>query len=188
MRGRLEYRNGEQITGNSKIFVPEKADYTFVSTDTHVDSTVKLGGKVVTQYGFTSEAPKSIETPDCKATIPQATACAALPVIQLHYRMDTSLLNEVAAGSRSTIALDASRAQGFTGDSRMAGAKFSVSYDDGATWKSVDVDRADDNSFKARFTNAKLSGSNGYVSIKAEVWDKAGNRTVQTVTRAYALK
>ncbi|MFB7225751.1 S8 family serine peptidase [Streptomyces sp. NPDC056227] len=183
------YRNGEQVDAtNSRMFVPEKADYTFVSTDTHADSTVKLGGKVVTEYNFTSEAPKSIETPDCKATIPQATACEVLPVIQPHYRMNTSLLNEVAAGKPFTVTVDASRAQGFTGDSRMAGAKFSVSYDDGATWKSADVDRADDNSFKARFTNADLSDSNGYVSIKAEVWDKAGNRTVQTITRAYALK
>ncbi|MFI6062382.1 S8 family serine peptidase [Streptomyces sp. NPDC051286] len=182
------YRNGEQITGTSGIFVPEKADYTFVSTDTHADSTVKLGGKAVTEYGFTSEAPTSMEAPDCKAVIPQATACETLPVVQLHYRMKASLLNEVAAGSHSTITVDASRAKGFTGDSRMAGAKFSVSYDDGATWKSVDVDRTDDNSFKARFTNAELSDSNGYVSTKAEVWDEAGNRTVQTVTRAYALK
>ncbi|MEU3481819.1 hypothetical protein AB0E66_27075 [Streptomyces sp. NPDC033753] len=52
----------------------------------------------------------------------------------------------------------------------------------------VDVDRVDENSFRARFTNAELSGSNGYVSIKAEAWDEAGNLTVQTVTRAYALK
>ncbi|OIJ94166.1 hypothetical protein BIV24_11505 [Streptomyces colonosanans] len=183
------YRNGEQIdVTNSKVFVPEKADYTFVSTDTHADSTVKLGGKVVTEYNFASEAPKSMEAPDCKAVIPQATACETLPVIQLDYRMKASLLNEVAAGKPFTITVDASRAKGFAGDSRMAGAKFSVSYDDGATWKSVDVDRTDDNSFKARFTNAELSDSNGYVSIKAEVWDKAGNRTVQAVTRAYALK
>ncbi|GAA3484774.1 S8 family serine peptidase [Streptomyces yanii] len=183
------YRNGERIdVPNAKLFVPEKADYTLVSTDTHADNAVKLGGKVVTEYGFTSAAPTSTATPDCKSVITQATFCEALPVIQPHYRMKTSLLNEVAAGSRSTVTLDASRAKGFTGDSRMAGAKFSVSYDDGATWKSVDVDRADDNSFKTRFTNADLSDSNGYVSIKAEVWDKAGNRTVQTVTRAYALK
>ncbi|MFF6841573.1 hypothetical protein ACFY8X_22700 [Streptomyces tanashiensis] len=182
------YRNGEQITNPATLFVPEKADYTFVSTDTHTDSEVRLGGKAVTEYGFTSAAPKSMEAPDCTSVIPQATACEALPVIQLHYRMDASLLNEVAAGTRSTITVDASRTKGFTGDSRMAGARFSVSYDDGATWNNVDVDRADENSFKARFTNAELSGSNGYVSIKVEVWDEAGNRTVQTVTRAYALK
>lgn len=182
------YRNGERIdVPNSMLFVPEKADYTLVSTDTHADN-AKLGGKVVTAYGFTSAAPKSMEAPDCTSVITEATACETLPVIQLHYRMNTSLLNEVAAGSQSTITVDASRAKGFTGDSRMAGAKFSVSYDDGATWKSVDVDHADEHSFKVRFTNAELSGSNGYVSIKAEVWDKAGNRTVQTVTRAYALK
>ncbi|GAA3484783.1 S8 family serine peptidase [Streptomyces yanii] len=183
------YRNGEQIDGpNPKIFVPEKADYTFVTTDTSTDNALKLGGKVVTEYGFTSAAPTSMEAPDCTSVIPAATACEALPVIQLHYRMKTSLLNEVAAGKPFTTTVDASRAPGFTGDSRMAGAKFSVSYDDGATWKSVDADRTDNNSFKAHFTNAKLSRSNGYVSIKAEVWDKAGNRTVQIVTRAYALK
>ncbi|MEE1813356.1 S8 family peptidase [Streptomyces sp. BE133] len=184
------YRNGERITDNTKVFVPERADYTLVSTDTRAadQEGVKLGGKVVTEYGFTSAAPKSMEAPGCTSAIPKATVCEALPVIQLHYRMNASLLNEVAAGTRSTVTVDASRAHGFAGGSRMAGAKFSVSYDDGATWKSVDVDRVDENSFSARFTNAELSGSNGFVSIKAEVWDDAGNRTVQTVNRAYALK
>ncbi|MFF0435586.1 S8 family serine peptidase [Streptomyces sp. NPDC004327] len=182
------YRNSEQITDTSRLFVPEKADYTFVSTTTHSDKTVKLGGKVVTAYGFTSTAPKALDAPGCTSVLPRATACEVLPVIQLHYRMNASLLNEVAAGTPFTITVDASHAKGFTGDSLMAGAKFSVSYDDGATWKSADVDRVDDNSFKARFTNAELADSNGYVSIKAEVWDNAGNRTVQTVTRAYALK
>ncbi|MFE2733983.1 S8 family serine peptidase [Streptomyces sp. NPDC059349] len=182
------YRNGEQVDDLKSAFVPEKADYTFVSTDIPTDNGVKLGGKVVTAYGFTSAAPTSMQAPDCASVIPDATACETLPVIQLHYRMKASLLNEVAAGARSTITLDASRAKGFSGDSRMAGAKFSVSCDDGATWKSVDVDRTDGNSFQAHLTNPERSNSNGYVSIKAEVWDKAGNRTVQTVTRAYALK
>ncbi|MFF2412113.1 hypothetical protein [Streptomyces sp. NPDC058092] len=184
------YRNGEQITDNTKVFVPERADYTLVSTDTRAadHGGVKLGGKVVTEYGFTSAAPKSMEAPGCTSAIPKATVCEALPVIQPHYRMNASLLNEVAAGTRSTVTVDASRAHGFTGGSRMAGAKFSVSYDDGATWKIADVDRVDENSFSARFTNAELSGSNGFVSIKAEAWDEPGNRTVQTVTRAYVLK
>ncbi|MFF0431618.1 S8 family serine peptidase [Streptomyces sp. NPDC004327] len=182
------YRNGEPVADTSQVFVPEKADYTFVSTDTHADKEVKLGGKVVTAYDFTSAAPKSMETPDCTSVIPAATVCETIPVVQLHYRMKSPLLNETAAGTPSTITVDASHPKGFTGDNRMAGAKFFVSYDDGATWNSATVDQADDNSFKVRFTNPELSASNGYVSIKAEVWDKAGNRTVQTVTRAYALK
>ncbi|WP_345036556.1 hypothetical protein [Streptomyces sannanensis] len=32
------------------------------------------------------------------------------------------------------------------------------------------------------------SGTDGLVSLRAEVWDSAGNRTVQTVLRAYVLR
>ncbi|MGW8883728.1 S8 family peptidase [Streptomyces sp. NPDC055749] len=184
------YRNGELITDTTQLMVKEKAEYRFVDTNTRPrDYTgVNLGNKVVTEYGFSSAAPTEMQVDNCKATVPAATRCEALPVVLLDYGMNTDILNRVPAGDRYSFTVDASRAKGWEGSTRMAGAKVSVSYDDGATWKSADVDRIDGNSFRASFRNAELADTNGFVSIKTEVSDDAGNRTVQTITRAYALK
>ncbi|MFD9540454.1 hypothetical protein [Streptomyces sp. NPDC060022] len=67
------------------------------------------------------------------------------------------------AGKRFGFTLTTSRQAGFTGDKDIAGAKVSASYDDGATWRDAGVRVGD------------------------EVWDDAGNRTTQTIKRAYAL-
>ncbi|WP_328908469.1 S8 family serine peptidase [Streptomyces sp. NBC_00234] len=184
------YRNGERITDTTQLLVKEKADYVFVDDNTRsTDYTgVNLGTKVRTEYGFTSAAPTEMQVDNCTATVPKATTCEALPVVLLDYGMNTDILNRVSAGQSYSFTVDASRSKGWEGSTKMAGAKVSVSYDDGATWKSVDVDRVDGNSFRASYRNADLAATNGFVSVKAEVRDEAGNRTVQTITRAYALK
>ncbi|WP_328754252.1 hypothetical protein OHA28_11230 [Streptomyces sp. NBC_00269] len=38
------------------------------------------------------------------------------------------------------------------------------------------------------FGSTRLAKTNGFVTLRTEAWDAGGNRTVQTVTRAYALK
>ncbi|MGW9130298.1 S8 family peptidase [Streptomyces sp. NPDC055681] len=184
------YRNGERITDNTQIMVKERADYLFVDENSRAKDYegVALGSKVRTEYGFSSAAPTEMQVENCKATVPAATVCEALPVVLLDYGMNTDILNRVPAGDRYSFTVDASRSKGWEDSTKMAGAKVSVSYDDGATWKSVDVDRIDGNSFRVSYRNAELAATNGFVSIKAEVKDYAGNRTVQTITRAYALK
>lgn len=184
------FRNGERITDTTQLMVKEKADYMFVDDNTRAKDYpgVTLGTKTRTEYGFSSAAPTEMQVENCTATLPKATTCEALPVVLLDYGMDADVLNRVQADRRYSFTVDASRSKGWTGSTGMAGAKVSVSYDDGATWKSVDVDRADSNSFRASYRTPKLSATNGFVTVKAEVWDHAGNRTVQTITRAYALK
>jgi hypothetical protein len=120
--------------------------------------------------------------------VPTATTCEALPVLQLDYNLNTSVLNEVKGGARTTVTLNGSRGGGYTGNSDVAGATFSVSYDDGATWTPVETRRRNANSFTATFSNAELADSNGFVAFKSEIWDSTGNRTVHTIDRAYSLK
>ncbi|WP_327273729.1 hypothetical protein OG609_17865 [Streptomyces sp. NBC_01224] len=84
--------------------------------------------------------------------------------------------------------MNAGRPKGWSGSTAMAGAKVSVSYDDGATWENAKIKRKDDNSFQASVHHPKVADTNGYVTLRTEVWDAAGNRTVQTISRAYALK
>ncbi|MFE7330221.1 S8 family serine peptidase [Streptomyces sp. NPDC057565] len=184
------YRDGEKITDTGALMVPQKADYRFVEDSGRSKDYegVRLGTKSRTEYSFTSAAPTGMDVDDCKVTMPKATTCAALPVVLLDYGMTADVRNEVAAGGKQTLTVDASRSKGYKGSADMAGAKVSVSYDDGATWQSADVDRTDGHSFRAAYRAPKLSETNGFVTLKAEVWDAAGNRTVQTITRAYALK
>ncbi|MGW6897212.1 hypothetical protein [Streptomyces sp. NBC_00624] len=70
----------------------------------------------------------------------------------------------------------------------MAGAKVSVSYDDGSTSQRVPVSRRDGNTFKATYVHPELAATDRLVSLCTEAWDTAGNRTVQDITKAYGLK
>jgi Subtilisin-like serine proteases len=65
----------------------------------------------------------------------------------------------------------------------LQGATLAVSYDDGATWTPVGTD-GKSGTWTARYDAPR----HGYVSLKAEGWDDAGNRIIQEVIRAYGLK
>ncbi|WP_306312066.1 S8 family peptidase [Streptomyces hydrogenans] len=184
------FRDGEQITDNTKVMSPQKADYVFVEDNARTRDLpgVTLGSRTRTEYGFTSVAPTGMRIEDCKATVPTAALCEALPVVLLDYRMPTDLTNQTPADKRYAFTVDASRALGYEGPTRMAGAEVSVSFDGGATWRSADVDRVDKNSFRASYRHPEAGEGDGFVSVRTAVRDEAGNRTVQTITRAYALK
>ncbi|MFF2412498.1 S8 family serine peptidase [Streptomyces sp. NPDC058092] len=184
------YRNGEQITDTSKLMVPEKAQYRFVQEVARDKDYlgVTLGGKVRTEWNFASAAPTTMAVKDCEKYSPKPTVCESLPAVMLGYDVPLDILNQAPAGRPYTFTVNAGRPKGWSGSTAMAGAKVSVSYDDGASWKNAEIKRTDDNSFRVSVHHPKLSHTNGYVTLRTEVWDAAGNRTVQTVNRAYALK
>ncbi|NGO74132.1 S8 family serine peptidase [Streptomyces sp. YC504] len=184
------YRDGEPIPAGGLIFAPEKATYRFETDSVRAKGYegVTLGSKVHTEYTFESAAPTQTSVKDCTTLVPKATKCEALPVVVLDYGMQADLLNRAEAGEDYGVTIDASRAKGFTGSADMAGAQLSVSYDGGATWKQADVSRKDGNTFRAEYTHPEVSATDGFVSLRTEVWDAAGNRTLQEITKAYALK
>ncbi|GAA1371592.1 S8 family peptidase [Streptomyces beijiangensis] len=184
------YRDGQKITDTTKLMVPEKASYRFVDDTARLADYpgVNLGTKTHTEYSFSSAAPTAMSVKDCKVSVPKATLCEALPVVLLDYGMKADITNRVAADKAFSFTVDASRSKASTASTTMAGAKVSVSYDDGATWQPVAVSRKDANSFKATVQHPELSATNGFVSLRTEVWDSEGNRTSQDITRAYALK
>ncbi|MEU0372003.1 hypothetical protein ABZ070_17405 [Streptomyces sp. NPDC006283] len=108
--------------------------------------------------------------------------------MQLDHEVPLDALNQFPAGQSFAFTVNAGRAKGWSGSTAMDGAKVSVSYDDGATWTSAKVQRKDGNSFRVKLRHPKLADTNGFVTLRTEAWDSAGNRTVQTITRAYALK
>ncbi|MET8273192.1 S8 family serine peptidase [Streptomyces sp. NPDC005096] len=184
------YLNGEPISGFGQL-VPEKADYRYVldqKLTTDIPG-VTLGRQMHTEWSFSQAAPTTMAIKDCDtAFIPTPKVCESMPVILLDYDLPLNILNQARAGLPYTFTVDAARPKGWAGSTAVAGAKVSVSYDDGATWKSAAMLRKDDNSFQALLWHPKLADTNGFVTLKTEVWDSAGSRTVQAITRAYALK
>ncbi|MFE6038987.1 S8 family serine peptidase [Streptomyces sp. NPDC056452] len=184
------YRNGDLITDTGELMVPEKADYRFVQELTRAKDSLGVtpGGKVRTEWNFASAEPTTMAVEGCDEFSPVPTVCEAMPAVQLDHDMPLNALNQASAKKAYSFTVNAGRAKGWTGSTAMDGAKVSVSYDDGVTWTSAEVRREDSNSFRVGFRHPRKADTNGFVALRTEVWDSAGNRTVQTITRAYALK
>ncbi|WP_328625902.1 S8 family serine peptidase [Streptomyces sp. NBC_00353] len=184
------YLNGQPITGFGQL-AQERADYRYVLDQKLTKDVpgVTLGRQMRTEWNFSQAAPTTMAIKDCDtAFIPTPKVCESMPVLLLDYDLPLNVLNQAQAGLPYTFTVNAARPKGWAGSTAVAGAKVSVSYDDGATWKSAAMLRKDDNSFQALLWHPKLADTNGFVTLKTEVWDSAGSRTVQTITRAYALK
>ena len=106
-----------------------------------------------------------------------------LPLVQLDYDVETDLSGKARAG-RQEVRLRASHLAGARSAGAIRGATFEVSYDDGATWRSVPLDRMAGGGWTARFATPRT----GAVSTRTTAWDAAGNRITQEVVRAYGLR
>ncbi|MFE5912689.1 S8 family serine peptidase [Streptomyces wedmorensis] len=184
------YRDGEKAADLAHLLVPESAEYRVVlDTKRFGDHPgVTLGRTTRTEWSFRSEAPTTKAINGCESMEGGATLCEPLPVVLLGYALPLNLFNEAPAGRDFTFTVRTSRPRGWEGGSHLSGAKVSVSYDDGTTWNAADVRRADDDSFRVTVAHPKTSATNGYVTMRTEVWDQKGGRTVETIDRAYALR
>jgi subtilisin family serine protease len=70
------------------------------------------------------------------------------------------------------------------GSGRVKDLKVQVSYDDGATWTTVDLKRSDDNMWVATLHQPH----SGFVSMRAFGADTAGNTFAQTIIHLYKLR
>ncbi|MFF2409714.1 hypothetical protein [Streptomyces sp. NPDC058092] len=184
-------RDGKPIEDQSQWIVKDKAAYQLdidVRYDASDEKYYEDAKATHAQYSFTADAPRGMSEEACKDFLGQVSACEPLPVITTHYRMSADPLDRVRAGTPYSFTLDGYRATGWKGSTKLAGAKVSVSYDAGRTWHPATVERADADSFRVSYRQPKLSATNGYVAVKAELWDDAGSRTVETLDRAYTLK
>ncbi|MFG2559119.1 S8 family serine peptidase [Streptomyces sp. NPDC048496] len=105
-----------------------------------------------------------------------------MAVLQMGYDVATDLAGN-AGGGRQTLRLTPHHLENAAGAGKIQGATLSVSYDDGATWQPVELS-GESGSWTAGFD----APHKGFVSLKAEGWDDAGNRVSQEVIRAYGLK
>ncbi|MFJ6433984.1 S8 family serine peptidase [Streptomyces sp. NPDC091416] len=186
--GMAFYRDGVEVPVSSPWIIKDKAVYrldldtTYEAANGFADSTSK------TEYSFRADAPQGMDDTLCKDFVGMVASCEPMAVILPHYGMKADLLNRVKAGEKYTFTLDGYRATGWSGSKKLAGAKVSLSYDGGKTWKAADVRRLDGDSFRVTAQNPKLAKTNGHASVRAELWDAAGSRTVETIDKAFGLK
>ncbi|MEU6073476.1 S8 family serine peptidase [Micromonospora sp. NPDC047074] len=171
------HRNGELLGGaNFATFafpaVPERAEYRVALDVAREDAWWTTSTRVNTAWTFHSQ---------------QADARHAVPMLSVDYDVDVDLNNRARADSRMDIGLTVRHPKGLAGPA-VRDAKLWVSYDDGATWQSADVDRDRTGQFEATIRHPKLAATNGFVSLRVQATDADGNTVEQTVTRAYQLR
>ncbi|WP_318307640.1 S8 family serine peptidase [Amycolatopsis solani] len=116
----------------------------------------------------------------------RSAAPALLPLLQLDYAVDADAGNRLPAGRKARIGLTARFQDGMAAPDVRA-VKAWASYDDGKTWRVVDVKRTG-KSYEATIDHPSLGVTNSYVALRVQATDTAGNAVDQTVLRAYGLK
>jgi hypothetical protein len=106
------------------------------------------------------------------------------PLLQLDYRVETSLTGDAPAGRPQRIELAAHMQAGVTGGGTVTSATLEVSYDDGESWQPVTLRPRGDGTWRATVTHE----SAGFVSLRASAQTDAGWRIEQEIIRAYGLR
>ncbi len=108
-----------------------------------------------------------------------------LPFLQINYKVDTDLAGNARAGQSTELELSASQILGASDIGKIEGATLQVSFDEGKTWESATLTPKGEG-WVGNINHPDKPGS--FVSLKASVWDDAGNRIDQEITKAYGLK
>ena len=191
-----ENAGGYMVDGSSTLQMNAYQDGTLVATSTY--PTIFMNGlpTVPSKYTFDLKANRDPAlyrlSPSThtvwnvqSAPVTDPTVMDLMSFMQLDYQVTTDLAGN-RHGGRQTIGLTASHLPGAVGTGTITGGTLSVSYDDGATWHPVALDKAD-KSAAGHWTASFDAPAAGFVSLKATAWDNAGNSISQEVTRAYGL-
>lgn len=182
------YRDDAEITSGSLV-VPEAATYRIeAQSDRTYSPWILTGTTIDTAWTFRSKAPADGSADGCDTVFGDA-ACAALPVILVGYDMPVDDLTRAKSNNKFTFDVTTDRATGYTGESKIDDVDVQVSYDDGESWSEADkVKAGDGGAYSVSVKHPKLSKTNGFASLRVTVADGDGNKTEQTIIRAYALK
>ncbi|MEV5541052.1 S8 family serine peptidase [Saccharopolyspora shandongensis] len=110
-----------------------------------------------------------------------------LALLQMEYRLDTDLHGDVKAGTTEKIRLKPIPQEGggpSTGN--VTSVTLEVSYDDGATWQQVTLNKGADDWWNGELKLAKQPG--GFVSVRATGTTDAGFSIKQEIIRGYGLR
>ncbi|MFE9493457.1 S8 family serine peptidase [Streptomyces collinus] len=109
----------------------------------------------------------------------------SLPLINLAFHLDTDLAGTVRAGQRLPVALGAEYVAGAAGTGTLGGGRLEVSYDDGATWRTVPLTTGRGAAWHGTLTVPR--GAAG-VSLRASARDDRGGSVTQEIVRAVAVR
>ncbi|WP_165974296.1 S8 family peptidase [Nonomuraea deserti] len=114
------------------------------------------------------------------------TPCRPEPLIFLRYDLGLDLSGQVTAGRKHRFTVTADRQPGKGHAPAVTGLDLQVSYDGGGTWTKAKVRPRGKGEFTAEVRHP--GSATGPVTVRAEAWDRAGNRVAQTITAAFTLK
>lgn len=171
------FQNGVQIRTSSfqaiQTGVPateDWADYRFEMVTDRSGETWRTGTHTATTWDFRA---RTNETGDW----------TGLPLVQVDYVLDTDLQGAIKPGRR-TVGLEAFHLDEVEGAGTLEAATLEVSYDDGATWSTVELTGAD-----GSWTGAlRVPKKAGFASFRVTADDDAGNGIEQEVIRAVAIR
>ncbi|MFE6891736.1 S8 family serine peptidase [Streptomyces sp. NPDC057694] len=162
-----------KVSSGVYVWDADPAEHTYkVTTDTALDAA--LWG--VATEGHTEWTVKSAETP--------ADSWSPLAMINLGFDLDTDLKGTVAAGARLPVGIHAEYVAGAKATGTIGGGTLEVSYDDGATWKTVSL-KGGKASWKGELSVPRGAKS---VSLRAAAHDDKGGSVRQEIVRAVAVR
>jgi hypothetical protein len=168
----------------------ERYQLTEGSSTTDADDDGNTNINTHTTWDFTSAEPATDQTPpghECWGTYLRVSTapCQADPLIFLRYNAFTNLTNSVTAPGAHQLQVTAY----YQAEDHPAVTSLKVwtSTDGGTTWQSARVLQGRDGSYTAIYTVPSVSATDGYVSIKAQASDAAGNDVTQTIVDAYGV-
>ncbi|MFW6720718.1 S8 family serine peptidase [Streptomyces sp. MAR4 CNY-716] len=183
------FKNGEELA-RTPISVPGVPAFTMAKEE----ATYRLeqsGAGLSNVWTFRSKAEEKDTTGPGHICYPGISSgpCSPQPLIFVGYDMDRSLdlNNTVRAGHKHTFTVNVSHPPATTAMPAIAGLKLSYSTD-GATWRTAKVRRTSAGVYTVKLDYPRLAQTTGSVSLRAEAWDRDGNRVVQTSTKAVTLR
>jgi hypothetical protein len=107
-----------------------------------------------------------------------------LPLLNLGFHVTTDLSGDIRAGQRVPIAISGEYVSGASGTGKLRSGKLEVSYDDGATWRKVDL-RRDGDAWRGSISAPR---GTDHVSLRAEVRDDQDGSVRQEIVRAIGVR
>ncbi|HTI24026.1 MAG TPA: S8 family peptidase [Kutzneria sp.] len=138
--------------------------------------------RVDTSWRFASA--RSANPPPTGYVCVTGTTCSFQPLIGLNYRFGLGLDDTAPAGRPFTFQLTAGSHTGAVGAGPVLGIRVSYSTDEGVTWNQATVTpSADGKVWSVGLTDPAA----GFVWLRTQAWDSAGNTVTQTVQRAFPV-
>lgn len=152
----------------------EKVPYRLVIDSVRDEATWKTSTRTHSEWGFVSGA------------LPEGTQQADIPLLQLDYDVDTDLAGDAKAGKQVEVGIESGTQAWLDGAVKATRASLSVSYDEGRTWKAVELRKGSSGEWNAKLrTPAKGADS---VSLKAHAEGLGGLVVDQEIIKAFGLK